>query len=260
MTYSRKPWRKRDVVKRLNRFLAIAACCAAVCAQPQPPCGTPAVPAYPEPGTAAVVRVWQNSDWTPAPCTGWPKLESATLVATAARFSLPGGDFPLHRRIGAVSAMRGLLYWSTSHQSWQPLILDAYALTAPDGVRRKDFSPEEIAAGRTLYVLQEDNLLGKVVYETRITGASADRVVLTTRNASAVRYFGVPLFQPGDIQSITFLDRDPKDVWRYYAVLRLPRQASLLTMGHDASLINRAVALFRYLAGIPADRDPPAAR
>lgn len=243
---------------RMRPALLLLLICAAQ-AQPEPPCGAAPNPSYPEAGSPPVVRVWQNFDWTPPLCTGWSPSQSATVVATAARFPLPGGADALRRRIGAVSAMRGLLYWSTTHQSWQPLLLDAYALTAADGARRKDFAPEEIESGRTLYVLQEDNLLGKVVYETHIAGALADRIVLTTRNASAVRYFGVALFQPGDIQSISFLDRNPKDVWRYYAILRMPRQAGLLTMGHDASLVNRAVALYRYLAGIPADREPPAA-
>jgi hypothetical protein len=62
------------------------------------------------------------------------------------------------------------------------------------------------------------------------------------------------------MQSICFLDRESKDVWRYYNLTRMPKQASVLTMGHDASFINRAVALYRYLAGIPADQEPPAAR
>jgi hypothetical protein len=84
--------------------------------------------------------------------------------------------------------------------------------------------------------------------------------VLSTRNASAIRYFGLPLFQPGEIQSICFLDREPKDVWRYYTLTRMAKQASIVTMGQTASLVNRAVAMFRYLAAIPADREPPAAR
>lgn len=248
------------MTRTLNRLLVSAAFCAALQAQPQPPCGVAPVPAYPAPGAAPAVRVWEHSDWTPPACTGWSATESATLVAVAARFPAAGGSEALRRRIGAVSAMRGLLYWSTTHQSWQPLILDAYAVTAAEGVRRQDFSADEIAAGRTLYLEQQDNLLGKVVYEMRVASASAGRLVVATRNANAVRYFGVPLFQGGDIQTICFLDRDGQDTWRYYAILRMPKQAGLLTMGRDASLINRAVALFRYLAAIPADREPPAAR
>jgi hypothetical protein len=241
-------------------ILALAVVCAGLHAQPRPPCGAVPIPAYPQAGAPPAVRVWERTDWAPPACTGWSSSDSATLVATAARFSLPGDDAAIRRRLGAVSAMRGLIYWSTTHQGWQPFILDAYALTGAAGARRADFAADEIAAGHSLYMLQEDNLLGKVVYEMHVDAASADRLVIATRNVNAVRYFGVPIFQPGDIQTICFLDREPNEVWRYYAVMRMPKQASLLTMGHTASLINRAVALYRYLAGVPADREPPAAR
>jgi hypothetical protein len=35
--------------------------------------------------------------------------------------------------------------------------------------------------------------------------------------------------------------------------------ASVLTAGHESSYINRAVALYRQLAGIKTDQEPPAA-
>lgn len=226
---------------------------------PQPPCGNPALPQYPRQEGTPVVQVWDKSDWTPPACVGWSASPSAVLVAVAARFHYPDGAIGLRRRIGAVSEMTGLLYWSATNQKWQPLIIEAYALTGPGGERRKDFAPDEVAAGRTLAVHQEDNLLGKATYEVRIVTASADRLVFATGNRSPIRYFGLTLFQPGEIQSISFLDREAKDVWRYYAISRMAKQAGVLTMGHDASLINRAVAFYRCLAGIPADQEPPAA-
>jgi hypothetical protein len=181
-------------------------------------------------------------------------------VVTAARFPHSGGSETLLGRLGAVSHMTGLLYWSTSRQKWEPLILSAYALTGLEGERRKDFAPPEMAAGRTLSMLQEDNLLGKAAYQTRIVSVAEDRIVFTTRNAGGISMLGLTLFQPDEIQSICFLDRESKGVWRYYNLTRMPKQASVLTMGHSASLVNRAVALYRYLAGIPADQGPPAAR
>jgi hypothetical protein len=156
--------------------------------------------------------------------------------------------------------MTGLLYWSTNTQKWQPFILEAYALTAPEGARRGDFAPAEMAAGRTLYTMQHDNLLGKVVYEIRVASSSPTRLIFSTANAAPIRYLGLPLFQAADIQSICFLDRESKDVWRYYSILRMPKQSAILTLGHQASLINRAVGLFRYLAAIPGNQEPPAAR
>jgi hypothetical protein len=241
-------------------ILLAAVCVLHAQSGPQPPCGTAPFPPYPEKPGTPVVKVWERSDWTPTACTGWSPLSSATLVVTAARFPHPGGIDGLLGRLGAVSRMTGLLYWSTSRQKWERLILDAYALTGPEGERRKDFAPAEMAAGRTLSMHQEDNLLGKAAYDTRIVSRTDDRLVFATRNASTISLLGLSLFQPDEIQSICFLDRESKVVWRYYNVTRMPKQAGLLTMGHDASLVNRAVALYRFLAGIPADQEPPAAR
>lgn len=188
-------------------------------------------------------------------------MDSATIVATAARFRFAAGADGLRRKLGAISEMTGLLYWSTSSQKWQPLIVEAYALASPTSEqRRKDFAPDEMAVSRILYIRQVDNLLGPATYRIRIVTSAADRLVFATENTTAIRRFGLEIFQPADIQSICFLDRESKDLWRYYNLTRLPKQASVLTMGHDASFINRAVALYRYLAGIPADQEPPAAR
>ena len=33
----------------------------------------------------------------------------------------------MRRRIGAISELKGLLYWSTTNKKWQTLIVDAYS-------------------------------------------------------------------------------------------------------------------------------------
>ena len=183
------------------------------------------------------------------------------LVATAARFRYASGADGLRRRLGAVSGMSGMLYWSTTQQRWQPLILDAYVVSDAAGEkRRQDFAPEEIAEGRVLYLQQEDQLFGKGIYRVRIRAASADRLAFEMENTSTLRYLMVPIFQPGEMQSICFLDRESHDVWRYYSLARARGEVGPLLSGHKASFINRAVALYRYLAGIPLDQEPPAAR
>ena len=225
------------------------------------PCGGQPIPDYPSLEQAPVVRVWDRVDWTPPSCTGWKPAEASTLVVTTARFRNPAGVDGLRRRVGAVSTLKGLPYWSTSNGRWQPLIVDAYALSGPAAEqRRKDFAVDEIAAGRTVYLLQEDNLAGKAVYRMEIVSASPERLVFRTENHAVIRYLGLPILAAGEIQSLTFLDRDADGVWRYYSIARTGKGASLLTGGHEASIINRAVASFRYLAGIPADQEPPAAK
>jgi len=94
----------------------------------------------------------------------------------------------------------------------------------------------------------------------RILSAAADRLVFETENVTTVRYLLMPLFHPGDIQSIHFLEREPEDVWRYYSIMRTGKNSSSLIPGKEASAVNSAVAFYRHLAGIPTDKEPPAMR
>ena len=193
----RPPFRRWNRIVRLALFAAILACQLPGRAEsgPQPPCGGDTFPPYPEPDKPPTVKIWDHSDWTPPACTTWTASGPATLVATVGRFRHTSGVEGLRARIGAVSELRGLLYWSTTSQRWQTLIVDAYALSGPAGDRRrKDFSLEEIVEGRSLYVQQEDNLFGKAAYRTTIVSASAGRLVFSTENASPIRYLAIRIF------------------------------------------------------------------
>ncbi len=151
-------------------------------------------------------------------------------------------------------------YWSTTHQQWQTLIVDAYALTGPrSGKRREDFAPDEMKTGQALYFEQADNLAGKTIYRMHIAEASADRLVFDVENVSTMRHLLIPIFHPGEMQSIYFLDRESENVWRYYSIVRTGKNASRLA-GNESSAINRAVAFYRNLVGIPTGQEPPAAR
>jgi hypothetical protein len=152
-------------------------------------------------------------------------------------------------------------YWSTTHKQWKVLILEAHALTGMQpGQRREDFSPDEMNEGKVFYFEQEDNLSGKGIYRMRIAVASTDRLVIDIENVSTIHYLLVPIFRPGEVQSMYFLDRESQDVWRFYSIVRTGTTSNRLLTGNESSAINRAVALYRYLVGIPTDQEPPAAR
>jgi len=232
---------------------------------PQAPCGKDPVPPYPALDNSPVVRFWSESDfghdWRPPACTGWVEPGFSTLVATVARFRYSSGADGLLRQIGAISKLAGMRYWSTTHQQWRTLIVSAHALTGAQLSRyRQDFALAEIKEGALLYSEQADNLSGTAIYRMHIAEASADRLVFDVENVSVMRYSFVTLFHPGDVQSVCFLDRESDDVWRYYSIARTGRNASRLTTGHESSSINRAVAFYRSLAGIPTDQEPPVAR
>ena len=261
----------KPLYRRLSGVVPLIVFAAILCGEgssradtgPQPPCGSAPFPPYPDLENSPAVRAWDRAesgrDWTPPACTGWTDPGFTTLVVVAARFRHASGVEGLLRRIGAISGHAGIRYWSTTHKRWQTLIINAHALSDATGDRRReDFSPGEMAEGKSLYFQQEDNLSGKAIYRMRIRSASPDRLVFDTENTGTMRYLLLPMFRPGGMQSITFLDRESQDVWRYYSITRTGRNASLLTAGYEASSINRAVAFYRYLAGIPTDKEPPA--
>ena len=164
------------------------------------------------------------------------------------------------RHIGAISELAGMRYWSTTHKQWQTLIVDAYALTGlQPSQRREDFTPDEMKEGNILYFEQVDNLSGKAIYRMHIAEASADRLVIDVENVSTMHYLFITIFHPGEMQSIYFLDRESENVWRFYSIVRTGKNANRLITGNESSAVNRAVAFYRYLVGIPTDHEPPAA-
>jgi hypothetical protein len=248
-------------------FTAMLLCQAHGDAQrgPQPPCGNNPVPPYPGLDNAPTVKFWSESDfgrdWKPFGCTSWAETGFSTLITTVARFRYPSGAEGLLRHIGAISELAGMRYWSTTHKQWRTLIESAHALTDPQqNHRRQDFVPDELRDGSVHFFEQVDNLAGTAVYQIHIAEDSADRLVFEVENVSVMSRFFVTLFHPGEMQSIYYLDRESDNVWRYYSLVRTGRNASWLTMGHPSSSINRAVAFYRSLAGIPTDQEPPAAR
>lgn len=238
---------------------------AAVGSGPQSPCGRDAIPAWPGIDDPAIVKSWSRvelgHDWIPPACTGWTAPGFTSLVTITARFRHSSDTTDLLRHVGGISALAGMRYWSTTHQRWEKLILDAHALTGfQSNQRRADFTPDEMRQGDILYFEQADNLSGRAVFRLHIAEASPDRIVFDMENASTIRYLLVPVFRPGEMQSIYFLDRESDDVWRFYSIMRMGKNANWLVAGNESSAINRAVAFYRSLVGIPAAQEPPAAR
>ena len=116
-----------------------------------------------------------------------------------------------------------------------------------------------MAPGVSLYTAQRDGRAADaVIYRMQVIEHSVDRVVVSVVNASPVRAFKVTLFAPGALRTTYFLDRLGPNEWGFYGLWGVT--TGLLTGGHAASAINRAMALYRHFAGIPDDQEPPAAR
>ena len=232
---------------------------------PSPPCDGSVYPDFGNLGGPPTVEVWLGFDhretWEPPECIGWASRPFASMIAVAGRFRHAGGMAVLAEKVGAISSAKQILYWSVSRQAWRPLFAEAHALRSPDpDAARGDFAESEMRSGAALYFMQdENNPTGPVVYRLDIRVRTAARLVVRATNVSSVRLLLLPIFAPGEQEAINFLIHERDDVWRFYGLTRLGGGPDADAGDRTPSLINRAIALYRHIAGVPTDQDPPAA-
>ena len=232
---------------------------------PVPPCGAHQADPLPAFGAPPNARNWHARDlgpvWSAPDCAPWAGEHFTVLTALAGTFTFAGTADDLLLRFGAFSAWRGIQYWSVTDGRWDLLVADAGALAGVEiGSRRADFTLGELKGGNDLYFLQRDNRSADaVVYRMRVNGAAADRLVVTVENVSPISVFIFTAFDAGDLKSTYIFQRLSPTLWGYYS-LSGAREGAVLIGNHDGSYLNRALAIFRHMAGLPTDMEPPLAR
>jgi hypothetical protein len=246
---------------RLIVVLTAMLACSAAAAQPRVPCaGIAAVPPYPAMDERPAVSLWRDVAWVPPVCLGWPTGRAAVVVAFAARFQHEGPPESLVQRFGEVSKLTQVRYWSVTDKRWQPLFQQARAL-GEDGKLRRDLTLSELVPGREWRFEQKDNRLPvSTVQGLTVRLRDANRVQIDVRNVEPVELVFVDIAKPGAMRTAHLLEREALDRWRYYSVTQVESMPKLLGGGNDASWINRANALYRHIAGIRTDQEPPLAR
>ena len=228
-----------------------------------PPCeGDMTQPPYAPVGAPPNVTIWEGKRRpTLSSCLDWPSAQTQKLVAVAGTFQAADGSETLISRFGDVSSLKLVRYWSTTEQAWRPLLLAATAVTSKTGGQpRGNFTSTELESGQDVYLSQRDGRVASdVIYRMRLRVHEPDRLVIETENVTPVRWFTLTLFKPGDLRSTYFLEHRSAGTWSYYA-LTTTASGNWFAAGHDKSYINRVVAMYRYLAGIPTDLEPPPAR
>jgi hypothetical protein len=252
------------MIRLVCLLLALALPSIANAAGPQPPCEGSAVPGFGALDGPPAAGAWSQADlrragWRPPPCLGW-QGDSRLVVALAARFRSPLSLDALAARLVAVSRHPSIRVWAVTRQEWRPLALDAWALEGPaDKVRRPDPSGDALLVGRDFYYAENTDVGGRTVYRLHVVEHTAERIVLTTENVTAIRAAIVTLFEPGALQVATILSRDGPDMWSLYEISRAGADSSSFVAGYQSSYLNRLEAMRRHLAGLPTDRDPPIA-
>ena len=213
------------------------------------PCGVDPVPTYAAPGTVPEAQAWIGLDWPVPGCLeAWPS-PFKFVIALAGHITVTDRS-ALLTRIGAISRMRGVKYYSVTAGAWLELIKDASALSEADPEQRRgDFTAEEMASGASVNFVEEDNRSSHpVVYRMRVTHADAGRIVVETENVSPVESFLVTLFPPGSFRAAYIFTRLKGSDWGLYVVSASTKDASALVKLAKASYVNRAQALFQYMA------------
>ncbi|MBA2589385.1 MAG: hypothetical protein H0U98_12265 [Alphaproteobacteria bacterium] len=219
------------------------------------------------PGANPVIEVWQEAElarvfWQPPGCSGWaPSSRSKVLVSLTGSVRAGGTMASLVTRLGAISALPSVQYWSTTDGKWGPIAKGASALTGPDpGARRRDFSAAEFVAGAQLYYWEDDVRTGSTVYRMTVLESSPDRLVVSGENVTPMRRFYLTVFKPGALQTLLTIQAAGPGVFAIRILTRSGEGSSMLATGHEKSFVNRAAALYRHIAGIRTDQEPPAAR
>jgi hypothetical protein len=233
---------------------------AQVADSPRPPCEGRSQPFYAPLGAVPSILTWHAPGWAASACTGWASSRPILLVALAGSFRHEGGAADLLAALGRISSLRGIRCWSVGDRGWRTLVTGAAALDGPVTRRRRaDFAPAEMARGADLYFAQEDSRSsGEVIYRMQVLENGPDRVAVAVENVTSVRFLLVPLFAPGDLRCTFYLECLSPGVWGYYGLWGI--RAGAPTSGHEASSVNRALAFYRHVVGIPTDQEPPAAR
>jgi hypothetical protein len=229
---------------------------------PMPPCppGDPvAEPAFAAIGAPPAVAVWRSVALGAGDCFDGLDAPMDLLVALSVRFRISGGVEEIATRVGAISNMIGMQYWSVTDGGWRELVSAAYAVSDPENrVRRGDFTAAEVLSGRTLYFVQDDSRSsGLNLYSLTVRRIGADGLAVAFVNMASIRYFLVPLFDPGALISLQVVRHLQGDEWGYYGLSAVRNGGG---SNHERSWINRAAAYQRLLMGEPTDGAPPLAR
>ena len=83
-----------------------------------------------------------------------------------------------------------------------------------------------------------------MLYRLSVIERNAGHLVIEFSNVSRVRRFLITLFEPGDMRTVSFLDREDGHTWTCYGVsgLRVRALANLFINGKSQR--NRLLALF----------------
>ena len=162
-------------------------------------------------------------------------------------------------RYAALSRYPSIRFWSTTNQAWEPFAASAGFVDGPEAhYSHPDLSAADFETGRTFYYYEIDRT-GRTIHRLVVHRRTQDTVELATDNVTAIRYAPFTIFEPEALKTFTSIQRLGPDAWGYYQTISAGSGSDFIAVRSPSPYINRLTALYRYMAGIPTDGQPPAA-
>ena len=191
-------------------------------------------------------------------CVGIAIPEIGTFVEVAGTFRFTDSKSALLSKIGNISTLLQVRYWSATDHAWRQLFTAVTALTAL-GQPRDDFKAAELETGQDLFLSQTDNRsTNAAVYMMRLRESLARRFILEIENVSPVRWWALTLYNPGELHSVYLFEQRSAELWTYYSLTTIGGGHHLVP-DNERSSINRVVAMYRHYTGVATDSEPPPA-
>lgn len=224
-------------------------------------CGKAPPPAYPAVDKPAIVQSWLRGgrqDGVAPDCSGLRGADFELVVRVTARFASPLDLATMLYRLGKVSALKGMPYWSYTEKKRQLLIRESYAIDHPDSMhQRPDFSLAELRSGTALFFVQSDNRASTLVpYSLQLLSGGPDRLVLRVENVGDLRYMGLKVVAAHEMQWVMALEPLGPGEWGYRSLLGICHLGVGRGEQHRLSNLARCVAMFDHLAGRQTDIEP----
>jgi hypothetical protein len=224
-------------------------------------CGSTPHPAYPAHDKPALVHSWLrggHQDGALPDCNGLRNREVELLVRVTARLTSTQDAAAMLARLGAVSSLKGMAYWSYTEKKRQMLVRESFAVDQPGSMKpRADFTTAELRSGSVLYFAQSDNRAATLVpYSLQLLSAGPERLVLRVENVGDLRYMGFKVIGAHDMQWVMALEPLGNGHWGYRSLLGLCHLGLGGAEQHRLSNLARSVAMFDHLAGRQTDIEP----
>jgi hypothetical protein len=230
----------------------------------RPPCAGPPQPAYAPAGGQPVIATWNEDDfnkaaWQLSPCLHWTEGRTRMATALAGVFHAPSLD-ELLARYGALSQYKSIHFWSTMHQTWEPFVTQAAFTDGPAVTYTyPDLKPADFVTGKEFFYYEIDARTGRTVHHLTVRQRTADRIEMSTENLTPIKYSMFTIFEAHALRSATFIERRGSNEWGYYQTIGVGEGSDFIAVRSASPYINRLMALYRYMAGMPTDGAPPAA-